>query len=338
MSHRSPFAILAFAAAALAAGSAQAATIRVLVGPGDTQTFSPRNVTIRVGDTVEWANENAGGMFHNVVADDSSFTSGSPAAGPWLYRRTFTAVGTVGYYCAPHGGPVGVGMAGTILVQDSIELAHGSDMNEDLAGTSDRYRIGQRPYSSYEVVVDPLAGNAQLQLDRVDATGTAVIQTGDPVTAVIDMSQSLRWENSSASAQDTERVRVSSSSCPTNCTANDAYRVRAYETTLAIPRFNQSGSQVSIVILQNPTNYTIAGRVYFWSAAGALLNANGQSFSLTAKQALVLGAGAVAGVPGTSGTVTVTHNGRYGDLTGKVVALEPSTGFSFDSPAIARAR
>jgi hypothetical protein len=43
-------------------------------------------------------------------------------------------------------------------------------------------------------------------------------------------------------------------------------------------------------------------------------------------------------VPGTSGTVTITHNARYGDLTGKAVALEPATGFSFDSPAVVRAR
>ena len=34
--------------------------------------------------------------------------------------------------------------------------------------------------------------------------------------------------------------------------------------------------------------------------------------------------------------VTVVHNGRYGDLSGKTVALEPATGFSFDSPMIPR--
>jgi hypothetical protein len=32
--------------------------------------------------------------------------------------------------------------------------------------------------------------------------------------------------------------------------------------------------------------------------------------------------------------MTVSHDGRYGDLTGKTVALEPSTGFSFDSPML----
>jgi len=33
-----------------------------------------------------------------------------------------------------------------------------------------------------------------------------------------------------------------------------------------------------------------------------------------------------------TGTITVGHDGRYGDLSGKAVALEPATGFSFDSP------
>jgi len=34
--------------------------------------------------------------------------------------------------------------------------------------------------------------------------------------------------------------------------------------------------------------------------------------------------------------VSVSHDGRYGDLSGKTVALEPATGFSFDSPMAGR--
>jgi hypothetical protein len=233
-------------------------------------------------------------------------------------------------------------MFGTIAVLDSIELAHGSDMAEDLAGAPDRYRIGQKPYSSYEVVVDALAGDAFLDLRRVDATGTTTIQVGEAVSATIDMSQSLRWQNSTANIVDTERIRVSNSSCSAGvpiCSANDVYRLRAYETTLAAPRFNQTGSQTSVVILQNPTNYPISGTIFFWNASGTLLNGTGTAFGpLGPKAALVLSAASVAGLPGTSGTVTITHNGRYGDLTGKVVALEPATGFSFDTPAVSRPR
>ena len=39
---------------------------------------------------------------------------------------------------------------------------------------------------------------------------------------------------------------------------------------------------------------------------------------------------------GVGGAVTVAHDGRYGDLSGKTVALEPATGFSFDSPMLPR--
>ena len=35
---------------------------------------------------------------------------------------------------------------------------------------------------------------------------------------------------------------------------------------------------------------------------------------------------------GMAGSITVTHTGRYGDLSGKAVALEPATGFTFDTP------
>jgi plastocyanin len=333
MSHRTLLALALFGMG-LSVSAAQAATSVVTVTDTPDFQFLPQVVTIRVGDTVQWNNVSG---IHNVFSDTAGlFTSGSPAAAPWTYRFTFTTAGTFGYHCQPHGSP-GAGMFGTVVVLDSIELAHGSDMIEDLGGAPDRYRIGQKPYSSYEVVVDALAGNPQLELQRVDATGTTTIQTGAPVSATIDMTQSLRWQNSTANVQDTERVRVSSSSCPTNCTTNDVYRVRAYETTLAAPRFNQTGSQTTVLILQNPTNYPISGTIYFWNASGALLNGTGTAFGpLGPKGALVLSAGGVAGLPGTSGTVTITHDGRYGDLTGKAVALEPATGFSFDTPALSR--
>ena len=38
------------------------------------------------------------------------------------------------------------------------------------------------------------------------------------------------------------------------------------------------------------------------------------------------------------GSVTIANDGRYGDLSAKTVALEPATGFSFDSPALPRIR
>ena len=53
---------------------------------------------------------------------------------------------------------------------------------------------------------------------------------------------------------------------------------------------------------------------------------------------MVLNTATVPGANGIGGSVTISHDGRYGDLSAKTVALEPSTGFSFDSPALPRIR
>jgi len=42
----------------------------------------------------------------------------------------------------------------------------------------------------------------------------------------------------------------------------------------------------------------------------------------------------VPGLQGVGGSITITTDGRYGQLTGKAIALEPATGFSFDSPMV----
>jgi hypothetical protein len=63
-----------------------------------------------------------------------------------------------------------------------------------------------------------------------------------------------------------------------------------------------------------------------------------QTFNLPAKNLLVLNTATIPAANGVSGSLSVSHDGRYGELAAKSVALEPATGFSFDSPAIVRAR
>lgn len=104
--------VLTFLILTALASAAGAATHNVTVGPGTS--FSPETLTIQVGDTVTWTN--AGG-FHDAVADNGTFSSGPPSSAAWTFSRTFNSAGTVGYYCTIHGGPGGVGMAGTIIVQ-----------------------------------------------------------------------------------------------------------------------------------------------------------------------------------------------------------------------------
>jgi len=219
------------------------------------------------------------------------------------------------------------------------ELFHGYSELEDLAAVggvpeADLYRIAQKPYSSYEVLVDATSGDIGpvLAVQRTGPDGATVLQNSDPIAAGLDFSRSLRWANATAAEVTDELVRVASGGCTTTCGPDDVYRIHAFETTYSVPRFNNAGTQVTVLLLQNPANYSITGNIYFWDTAGTLVGT--QPFTLGAKQVQVLNTAPV--VPGVGGTVTVAHNGRFGDLAGKTVALEPATGFSFDSPMLPR--
>lgn len=78
-------------------------------------SFDPSSVEIDPGGAVEW--QNMGG-FHNVVADDGSFTNGPPSDAWTSFSHTFTAPGIYAYHCAQHGAAGGVGMAGVVVVRD----------------------------------------------------------------------------------------------------------------------------------------------------------------------------------------------------------------------------
>jgi plastocyanin len=76
-------------------------------------SFSPAQLTIKVGTTVVWTSED--NAPHTVTADDGSFDSGNLKKGD-SFSFTFTKAGTFPYYCAYHGTAGGGGMAGTITV------------------------------------------------------------------------------------------------------------------------------------------------------------------------------------------------------------------------------
>jgi hypothetical protein len=243
---------------------------------------------------------------------------------------------------APVGGTIGDGQGvGTITDDDGgvdlgSELIHGSRQVRTFDGP-DTFAIAQRAFSSYEVVVDEASGDVvPVGLERIASDGTTVVQASQPVGTGTGEARSLRWENSTAADVLDQTIRVSSGDCTTNCGPDDTYRVRAYETTISVPRFNNFGSQVTILLLQNPTEATISGNIYFWDAAGTQVGS--QSFSLAGKNLLVLNTANVPGANGVSGSLTISHDGRYSELAAKSVALELATGFSFDSPGIIRAR
>ena len=89
------------------------------------------------------------------------------------------------------------------------------------------------------------------------------------------------------------------------------------------------------MLLQNRSPETVEGVLWFWSG-GSLLSA--QPFLLPPRASHVLNSATVAALAGRAGSITVTHDGTYGAIAGKAVALEPATGFSFDTPLEYRAR
>ncbi len=99
-------------AAPTSANSPVAQGKTVIVEEQDFQ-FSPKDITINVGDTINFVNK--GGAAHTAQASDGSFDSGSTEVGG-SYSHTFTTLGKVAYYCKFHGTAAGKGMAGTITV------------------------------------------------------------------------------------------------------------------------------------------------------------------------------------------------------------------------------
>ena len=218
------------------------------------------------------------------------------------------------------------------------EIFHGAVQVHDVAAQGgvvdqDWYVIRSRAFSSYEVLLYGIQGEVwggapAVPVDRVDGTG-AVLTAGAAPPGGQGSSRSVRWANNTGSQSlDFIRVTGAASSCTTTCTTNAEYTIRMWETTGAISRFNNAGSQITILLLQNPTDYAINGSVYFWSAAGTLTAS--QPFTLPARGLTVVNTATI--VPAAAGSMTVTQDGRFGDLQGKSVTLEPSTGFSFDTP------
>jgi hypothetical protein len=219
-------------------------------------------------------------------------------------------------------------------------VAHDSRQLRDLAALpdgsarADHFLISQQPHSSYEVVVDAtsadLSAGAGPALDLVGSDGLTMLKSSLPAGA--KASRSLRFENQTGSAVAEQYVRVQSNGCSTDCGPDDVYRIRSYDTTYRVPRFNNSATQVTVLLLHNPGSEAVAGNIWYWGSTGAL--ATSQPFTVPARGAVTLNTSQSA--PGQGGTITISHDGRYAALDGKAVSVEPSTGFTFDTALIPR--
>jgi hypothetical protein len=226
------------------------------------------------------------------------------------------------------------------------EIAPGALQVHDMEGfggiaDQDWFRVSQKPYSSYEVMVDGLTGGLAPVPVTVPGTelGVHLVRDGGAVVPSNALSASgsvrvLYFRNETGTLIDNEYVRVSNPACLAACTANEQYRIRLFDTTYGIPRFNNSASQVTILVIQNTSDRVVYFNAHFFDSNGTLQGVT--SHNLAPFGMLVLNTSTVPGVAGKSGSIIINNDGRYGVLTGKAIALEPATGFTFDTQMVAR--
>jgi hypothetical protein len=207
------------------------------------------------------------------------------------------------------------------------ELVHGAVQVHDLEGTgpfdADWMRVQQRAYRSYEARLL----NSNLRLAEVMMPlllrCSDVLQAGLPYENVARDAVSVRW----LSTGDEDVFVRTSPGMPIG--GGSRYEVQLLETTYAVPRFNNSATQQTVLLVQNTRLEQVNGQVHFFNAGGTLLHS--QPFQLEGRGLLVLNTAGISPVAGQSGSLLVAHNAGYGALSGKAVALEPATGFTFDT-------
>ena len=62
--------------------------------------YSPKDITIKVGDTVIWTNKDS--VKHTVTSDSGNMIDSELLSQGQTYSQTFTQAGTYSYYCKPH--------------------------------------------------------------------------------------------------------------------------------------------------------------------------------------------------------------------------------------------
>ncbi len=219
---------------------------------------------------------------------------------------------------------------GTIQVHD-LGVRPGPVADQDF------YSMEMRGFASYEAIIDGLTGDTggSLSFNFLASDGTTILATGTSLgsASCTLCTQTLRFENNQATPRPVF-IRVGSPGCGTACDSSDQYTFRFLETTLALPRYNNTGGQVTVLIMHNVSELPVAGNIHLFNTAGTQVGS--QAFTLTTNNHIVLNTTSIAGGAGTAGVITVSHNGRYGALAGKAVVLDPATGFSFDTPLVAK--
>lgn len=88
-----------------ASGTTAGQTVKIVPDPNTVGAYSPKSITVKVGDSVEWDWTDSSSP-HTVTANDGSFDSCVQNAG-FKFVVTFTKAGDVPYHCTLHAGMIG---------------------------------------------------------------------------------------------------------------------------------------------------------------------------------------------------------------------------------------
>jgi hypothetical protein len=239
---------------------------------------------------------------------------------------------------------------------------HGARQSRDLEGTGDvdYVLVDAVPRRSYEASVDT-AGYFTAELTRRGAdnglqqTGSGrTINSTRSATGILSSwsshaSSVLNWIESGEPADRARFLRVDANGAA-HTAASSQYTLQLRETTLYCPRYNNTGGQATVLVVQRVgvqesgenTNgcvwtadfYDSGYNVFGHPLNGSFTGSPSFSNSLAQNGMFVVATSVVA--PGTSGSIQIAHTCGYGRVQAKAVSVEPATGFTFDTTCLPR--
>lgn len=170
------------------------------------------------------------------------------------------------------------------------------------------------------------------QFERVSSAGAILtddVSTVNEGFGLESYDRSVRWIASASTVG--EFVRVTGDTGITNG-PESVYTIRFWDTTYSVPRWNNGNGQITVFFINSAIQASADVRVDFYNATGTLLHT--ENATLQPNRLLAINTATIPQLAGLSGHAYIAHTAGYGGLAGKAVALEPATGFSFDTPFV----
>lgn len=193
-------------------------------------------------------------------------------------------------------------------------------------------RSGTLFWSSGSAFCVPPGGTSVCpRFDLVLADGT-LIKEGAPDGAINHSNVVSAHRIQFVGTGQTTYFRVTGDTGGSTHTAADQYDIEVHDTTYSLPRFNNSATQTTVLVIQNTSSRVVNASPQLFDEAGTHLVTAAQN--IAPRGVWVLPLASLAAAQGKSGSILIYNDGAFGALTGKAVSLEPATGFTFDTAVI----